>query len=49
MRTMIGICRAKPGRRTFGGCNGLVKMHRSTDTSAVHPETLASEFLVVLD
>jgi len=29
--------------------HGLVKMHRSSDTRAVRPEALATEFLVVLD
>lgn len=28
---------------------GLVKMHRSTETRAVRPEALVTEFLVVLD
>lgn len=28
---------------------GLVKLHRSTETRAVRPEALATEFLVVLD
>lgn len=29
--------------------HGLVKMHRSSDTRAVRPEALATEFLIVLD
>ena len=29
--------------------HGLVRLHRSSDTRAVRPEALATEFLVVLD
>ena len=29
--------------------HGLIKMHRSSDTRAVRPEALATEFLIVLD